>query len=547
MEVSKQINDLIEKYRCTAKELANASDLSVSVISRYRNGTRRPSKQQLQKLAKGFEIIARQHGEEFDLSDMDTSDETDNMDMFIRKFNILVSALDINMSDFARFSNYDPSFISRVRSKQRNIADSDSFAEKIGEFLNLKYRNEKYDSMISALMENAEMTETNEKYINGVREWFLSDKISVPEHIIKFPDTDTRKLYDICLPEFNDVRSYTGRENVCRGELDFLRYVLAENDTKELYLFNEMPHFILRHEQLADEWIYLMSEIIKKGISVIFVYNIERPFNDITMAVEKMFPLFISGGLRPFYLTTVKSGIYYHICGCTDKTVMYGEGVYGNETHVKLNIDRTSESVKYYRKEMKVILQKSRPLLNIYTKENADTFRQFINADIHTFGERRGLWSSFPIWTMTKEFLLSVLDRQCASQTEIEKIIDLYDHSKANVTSIIKSLKINEQMMLFEKEEFEKEPLGLSVSGAFLERPLFYNDYEEYLEHKKLTLEFAERYKNYIINFSNRYRIRNIDILIQHDKWVIISKNGCQPIQFIIRNPKIRRAFEEML
>ena len=66
MEVSKQINDLIEKYRCTAKELANASDLSVSVISRYRNGTRRPSKQQLQKLANGFKTIAKQHGEEFD-------------------------------------------------------------------------------------------------------------------------------------------------------------------------------------------------------------------------------------------------------------------------------------------------------------------------------------------------------------------------------------------------------------------------------------------------------------------------------------------------
>ena len=104
MEVSKQINDLIEKYRCTAKELANASDLSVSVISRYRNGTRRPSKQQLQKLAKGFEIIARQHGEEFDLSDMDISTENDNMDIFVRKFNILVSALDINMNDFAKIN-----------------------------------------------------------------------------------------------------------------------------------------------------------------------------------------------------------------------------------------------------------------------------------------------------------------------------------------------------------------------------------------------------------------------------------------------------------
>ena len=547
MEISKQINDLIEKYRCTAKELANASDLSVSVISRYRNGTRRPSKQQLQKLAKGFEIIARQHGEEFDLSDMDISDETDSMDMFIKKFNILASALDINMNDFARFSNYDPSFISRVRSKQRNISDSDSFAEKIGEFLNLKYRNEKYDSMITALMENADMIETNEKYINGVREWFLSDHFSVPDHIIQLHDTETKRFYNICLPEFNDVRSYVGKDNVCRGELDFLRYVIAEEDTKELYFFSEMPHFIFRHEQLADEWIYLMSEIIKKGISVIFVHNIERPFEDIIIAIEKMFPLFISGGVQPFYLPTAKSGIYYHICGCTDKTVMYGEGVYGHETHVKLNIDRTPEAVKYYQREMKVILQKSRPLMNIYRQKDADTLRQFMNSDIHSLGERRGFWSSFPLWTMKRELLLSIIYRQGASETETEKIINVYERSKANIASILQSLTINEQIIMFSKEEFEKEPVGLSLASTFVERPFFYNDYAEYLEHKKQTIQFAKDNPNYIVNLSNRYNIRNINILIHTDKWVIISKNGCQPIHFVIRNPKIRKAFEEML
>ena len=547
MEVSKQINDLIEKYRCTAKELANASDLSVSVISRYRNGTRRPSKQQLQKLAKGFEIIAKQHGEEFDLSDMDISTENDNMDIFVRKFNILVSALDINMNDFARFSNYDPSFISRVRSKQRNISDSDSFAEKIGEFLNLKYRNEKYDSMVSTLMENAEMTKNNETYINGVREWFLSEKFSVPNHIIDIPDTSEKRIYDIYLPDFSGIRSYIGKENVCRGELDFLHYVLGEEDTKTLYFFSEMPHFIFRHEQLAEEWIYLMSEIIKKGVSVIFVHNIERPFEDITMAAQKMFPLFISGGFQPFYLPTAKSGIYYHICGCTDKTVMYGEGVYGHETHVKLNIDRTIESVKYYQREMKVILQKSRPLMNIYGHDNTDTFLQFINADIHTSGERRGIWSSFPIWTITKELLLSILDRQGASEAEVEKIIDTYEKSKNNVNSILQSLTINEQIILFSKEEFEKEPVGLSLASTFVERPFFYNDYVEYLEHQKQTIQFAKDNPNYIVNFSNRYNIRNINILIHTDKWVMISKNGCQPIHFVIRNPKIRKAFEEML
>ena len=162
-------------------------------------------------------------------------------------------------------------------------------------------------------------------------------------------------------------------------------------------------------------------------------------------------------------------------------------------------------------------------------------------------GERRGIWSSFPIWTITKELLLSILDRQGASQAEVEKIIDTYEKSKNNVNSILQSLTINEQIILFSKEEFEKEPVGLSLASTFVERPFFYNDYVEYLEHQKQTIQFAKDNPNYIVNFSNRYNIRNINILIHTDKWVMISKNGCQPIHFVIRNPKIRKAFEEML
>ena len=87
----------------------------------------------------------------------------------------------------------------------------------------------------------------------------------------------------------------------------------------------------------------------------------------------------------------------------------------------------------------------------------------------------------------------------------------------------------------------------MSLASTFVERPFLYNDYAEYLEHKKQTIQFAKDNPNYIVNFSNRYNIRNINILIHTDKWVIISKNGCQPLNFIIRNPKIRKAFEEML
>ena len=214
MEISKQINDLLEKYECTAKELANASGLSVSVISRYRNGTRKPSELQLEKLFRGFASIAEKRGETFDtLQSLNmSSQKSKDMDMFIRKFNILINTFDINMNDFARFSNYDPSFISRIRSKQRTISDSDSFAEKIGEFLNAKYRNKEYDNAVRALTGIPAVTQSSQDYVQGIRDWLLSYTAPIGSPLMPLnsipTDTDGQfSLPDTTVTEFSDVRS----------------------------------------------------------------------------------------------------------------------------------------------------------------------------------------------------------------------------------------------------------------------------------------------------------------------------------------------------
>lgn len=559
MEISKQINDLLEKYRCTAKELANASDLSVSVISRYRNGTRRPSENQLQKLAKGFSVIAQQRGESFNYKEITDlpAQKSAHMDMFIRKFNILVSTLDINMNDFARFSNYDPSFISRIRSKQRTIADSYSFAEKIGEFLNAKYRNEEYDSLVTVLMGNPQMTENSQQYISGVREWLLSentdDQYSLMPVSDILMDIDIQNYFkkihftppDLAVPAFDTVRLYNGSHEVCQGELDFLKYVLTDDNITELYLFNEMPHFIFRHEELANEWLYLMSCILRKGISVSMIHNIERPFGDILVGIEKMFPLYMTGLMKPYYLPTARSNIYYHICGCTNTVVMYGEGMYGHEKHVHLTLDRTAPSLEYYRKEMNVLLEKSRTLMNIYQKDKATTFRQFLCADVKTSGERNGILSVFPLFTIQEELLLSILHRQNATDKEIAKILDAYYELKNNIVSILKNQTIHEEIAVLSEEEFHKNPPPLSLSYSFIDKDFNYT-YEEYLEHQRQTLEFAEQYAGYTVTLNHRKPIRNINLIMHKNKWVTISRAGSPAIHFVIRHPNICRAMENI-
>ena len=186
MEVSEQLNFLLEKYNCTAKELAQASGMSVSVISRYRNGTRHPSKEQLRRLADGFVELLNKQGMEVSCENLFDDFEPSGVDkeMLMRNFNILVSILNINMSDFARFCSYDPSYISRLRSKQRDISDPEAFAIQTGKFLYQKYRND--DKTIAALIGADRMPDDSGEYTDVVQKWLCSGSLYSKELIIPF-------------------------------------------------------------------------------------------------------------------------------------------------------------------------------------------------------------------------------------------------------------------------------------------------------------------------------------------------------------------------
>ena len=60
MTFCEQLNKYIEQVDCTSQELVNASGLSSTVISRYRNGDRSPriKSKQLKQLADGLYKIS---------------------------------------------------------------------------------------------------------------------------------------------------------------------------------------------------------------------------------------------------------------------------------------------------------------------------------------------------------------------------------------------------------------------------------------------------------------------------------------------------------
>ena len=83
----------------------------------------------------------------------------------------------------------------------------------------------------------------------------------------------------------------------------------------------------------------------------------------------------------------------------------------------------------------------------------------------------------------------------------------------------------------------------MSLSGAFYNDDIIYS-YSEYSELLKQTEEFARIHKNYKIKRLNNRNFINLQIVIHHGEWVMVSKEKSPAIHFIIHHPKLREAIE---
>ena len=122
MTFNEQLNEYISALACSAKELAEASGLSESVISRYRSGIRVPEagSTQFEGLVNGICFLAeKKHVAELTKDSVRNklqqalTDQAFPFEQFQKNLDILLSRLSVNVADLAHALNFDSSYMAK--------------------------------------------------------------------------------------------------------------------------------------------------------------------------------------------------------------------------------------------------------------------------------------------------------------------------------------------------------------------------------------------------------------------------------------------------
>lgn len=298
--------------------------------------------------------------------------------------------------------------------------------------------------------------------------------------------------------------------------------------------------------EFGKKWMFAIAMTLKKGLHLNIIHNLDRPFNEMMLGLESWIPIYMTGQVSPYYLKGISNSTYCHFNYVSGTVALTGECISGYHNEGKYSLINNKNEVAYYKTKADCLLKKATPLMEIYRAESKNAFTAFISSSAKHNGNRRRILSSLPIHTISDELLLKILKRNKVSDEDIEIIKSAVQEQKDIISTILKTNKFEDEISKISKEDFDKSPLTLSLSNSFYEKRIYYN-YDEYLEHLKLTNEYVENNKNYTLTNNPNHTFRNIQISICKNQWVMVSKDTSPSIHFVIHHPKLRNAIENFI
>lgn len=571
MEFKDKLAEYIGLLDCSAKDLSESSGLSAATISRYRSGERVPeaNSENFLNLVEGIVRIA----ENKEITGVTVQSVSAAFSPFIKSsivdmkqlqtnFNTLLTMLSINVSELSRFLNYDSSYVSRIRNGLRQPANPEEFAWGIAGFIVRRYQNDSEKEVIADLIgcKSDKLANPN-TYQTLLAEWIMNGTGVTKNYLAGFLE----KLDEFNLNEyiraihFDELKvpsvpfqlptskSYFGLKEMMESELSFLKATVLSKSMKPVIMYSDMPMGeMAKDEEFPKKWMFGMAMMLKKGLHLNQIHNIDRSFEDMMLGLESWIPMYMTGQISPYYLKNAQDNVFSHFLKVSGSVALTGEAICGYHSEGRYYLTKIKEEVAYYQKRAERLLSKASPLMEIYRQDRKRDYNTFLQTDSQAEGQRHFILSSLSLYTATDDLIDRILRNNKIPDTEQAEIRHYVAMQREMADKILQHSSITEEIPLLTEDEFKQYPIIMPLSGMFYEKDILYS-WDDYKEHLKQVEEYAKQHTNYMAVENHLPVFRNIQIYIREGKWVIVSKNKTPAIHFLIRHPKMRNAFENMI
>lgn len=586
MDFKEQFNELYHSIGCTQAELSAASGLSPSVISRYLSGEREPAlnSPQIDALAHGLSALAFEkeisvsskegvlHTKKLQKPAQLKQEILDILNAAIRqkeqlyasfqsRFNELLSLYKVNMKELADKTNFDVSYLYRVRSGERRPVDLERFCILISEYIAGKYNSDENLAQLSGLLHcSMDKLSQNGQLVLLLKQYLIHSGNCGKKDTKNCMSDFLQKMNDFNLEEYIRVihfdelkiptspiriptsRYYYGIEEMRAAELDFFKATAIGKSKEPIFMFGDMPMVDMADDMdFNKKWMFGIAACIKKGFHIHIIHHLNRPFEELMLGFEAWIPIYMTGQLSPYHLPDYKNDVFHQLNYCSGSAALFGECIDGFHEDGRYYLSNNRADLNYYRKKTDDILSHAEPLMQIYNQHNKNSFFSFTEKSRQKNINRHVISSSLPLYTMPEPLLMRLISS--LDEADRVMIIEHYQKLKNQTEKLLAECDILYDTMELTSEEFAKSPSILAFSELFLPQEISYS-YGDYLMHLEATRQYEQEHMRFTLRYNDIIPFRNIEITILEKQYFVVSKCKSPNIHFVIYHPIMLNAME---
>ena len=572
MNFSDKLNEYIDLIGCTNKQLSDITGIAPPIISGYRKGNRIPKydSDQFKKLVSGIVTLSKEKKIDTITKDNVKNDlgnflkkENINFDLFNTNFNILIETFKINLSDLAKYLGFDSSYVSKIKNGIRKPLIISDFANGVCKFIINNYLDTNNELIKDLIKCDDKDFKDADIITDKLYYWFThnvnknNNDYNVDNFIKKLDNFDLNdyiksiKFDKLFTPTFPRLKTksqiYYGLDGYKDAQLEVLKQSAFFKSKDNIFWYSNMPMIEASKDlKFTKKYMLYLAFILKKGIRLNIIHDLDRPFKELMLGLEGWIPLYMTGQISPYYFKNNSNYLYSIIECVSGNAILHGECVTGNLDKCKLLVSTKKDDINYYRETSNLLLKKASPLMNIYTSEKKKEFLKISNAYLNIKNKRKNILLNLPCYTISDELLNKILDHNNVSINDRNNIYELIKNEKNNISNILSNTTIVDEIKILSEDEFNTNPCFLDLSKYYYDNKIIYN-YDEYLEHIELIKKFKKDYKNYNYKINNKNVFNNINIFVIDNKQVIISKVNNPITNFVIYHPMLINAIQNFV
>lgn len=566
----------MDELGCTAKRLSELSGISMTQISRYRNGICVPYSESdaVSLLSKGIVYMAKEKGitvitEEYvaySLSSSAYSSEYDfNYDILSQNMDTLISTLGINTTHLSLYCNLNASTISRIRYGKQKPRDPFWVVQSVAQYTATNYFSLSDQRRVLELLGRPEAVfESIPEYARAIHKWLSGESgeevgygsaaLSMLDSMDTFDLNEfmrTRSIGKVRIPtlpfHIPSTKTYTGIKGMEDGILAFLKTTALSVPSRDAVIYSDHPmDHCVQESDFPENWMKGVGAVLLKGVHIHMIHNIDRPLSEMMLGLEAWMPVYMTGMVTPYYFDNTRNNTHHHLIMVSGSAAFVGDAVAGYPESGRYVFYKANHEVAHCRARADQLLSRAKPLMEIYRDDRADEFNRLIDSAFSAFGTLKNHLTAPPMYTIGDDLLARILARNNIGEKDARIIRSYSDQAKKRTERFLNQGKIIENVALWSEKEFNDYPTALSLSDTFGNADIFYT-YQEYREHVLATERFAAEHKNYELRFNRTPYFRNIRIVICENSYILVSKSKAPAIHFVIHHPKMVNAMSDLL